>query len=102
MTKECRSLQKKQKTATCILLEVRGGRWGEEKNAWKTYLHDFIAEDHQKSSSWAEIVMIGETLGRARMVLSNCFQRVLLVSSTVLLQEKASLPRSPCFSVPFL
>lgn len=88
-------LQKKQKTAICILLEARGGRWGEEKNVWKTYLHGFIAEDHQKSSSWAETVMIGETLGRAGVVLRSCFQRVLLVSSTVLLQEKTNLPGLP-------
>lgn len=50
----------------------------------------------------AETVMFKETLGRAGVVLSSCLQKVLLVSSTVLLQEKASLPRSPCFSVPFL
>lgn len=49
LTKECRFLQKKHKIAACILLEVRGGRCREIKNHWKTYLHGFIAKDHQKS-----------------------------------------------------
>jgi hypothetical protein len=56
----------------------------------KTYLQGFSAEGHRQPEALEiETMVMAETLDKAGVVLSSCFQRLFFVKFTMLLPENS-------------